>query len=603
MKQTQQQEQARAKKPAPKVQPPLQNTALSTRALSAIQRQEAPAPQLHPADVMALQRTVGNQSVQRLLKGQPQPSPSNPAAAMIQPKLEVGAANDKYEQEADRVARQVTGNGRPTVQRTLSLNKVQRQAGPEDSFKAGGDFEAHLRRTQGSGTPLPDATRNEFESKFGSSFEGVRIHANAESNQLNRSIQAKAFTHGNDIHFASGQYNPTSSDGKRLLAHELTHTIQQTGGQSLQRTPGDLALGSNLSLSSTPSIQRKLNFEATELGGKLSKTAKFKGFFGKTSTYAKIQMELANYAKADGPGEELASLTILKQLVGQWQKNHLADKDNVKEKSITRLLLEIETEMPQVQQRIRDDAQEQEDYVRSLESKGLKYLSSGGVHIYKKMKGWHAGTDTLGTQAGKVHEIGQKYGLTLAEVSAIGIYTADDYKYMNPAMAGNRGWMKAMLPRVGMTNFKTVEEISKGVTDTHIDEAMTEGRLHGKIAKSAMKKLPNWTGTAYRGLGLTEKDFAAQYPLNGVTVFPAFSSTSLEERISKGFAKNEATGDKVGVLLRLHVTKGKDVAPLSNSPGEQEVLLMPGATFRISRIRTDQYKGVKLYVLDLRQEK
>lgn len=603
------QQRTTVQKTSTDVQRTARHGGLSNTAVDVIQRMKVPGQGLRPADIMALQATVGNQVVQRLLNRQRRTEVGHGGASapIIQPKLTVGPAHDHYEEEADKVSSQIMRTS--SIQRSPAISKIQRKASSKDGFETDSNFESELKRTKGQGQPLPDSTRSEFESKFGSSFKNVRIHTNTQSNQLNRAIQAKAFTHGNDIHFASGQYNPNSSDGKRLLAHELTHTIQQTGGQTLQRHGEDSLAHNKFSPAQNLTIQRKLNFAQTDLQGRLSKTTKLMGFLGRKSTFAKIQIELANYFKADGPAEELASLMTLKQLAGHWLARHLSDKNNsVKERSVTRLLLEVDAEIPKVQQRIKDDQEEQEEYVRQLEKASqrqdasLEFLSSSGINSYKNMKGWHSGTDPMGgNQAAIVNQLCQQHGLTLAEASAIGIYTADDYKYMNPAMAGNRGWMRAMLPQLGIANRTMLRQVRSGVTDAHIDQAMTEGKLHGKIALSGMKKLPNWVGSAFRGLALTEEDFAAQYPLNSVTVFPAFSSTSTNENVSRSFARRYATDGKVAILLRLQVTKGKNIKWFSDSPQEDEVLLMPGATFKVVKIKETQYRNDKMYEVTLRQ--
>jgi peptidoglycan hydrolase-like protein with peptidoglycan-binding domain len=85
------------------------------------------------------------------------------------------------------------------------------------------------------------ATRSEMESSFGADFGRVNIHTDAEAVQMSKELGAQAFTHGNDVYFNKGKYNPGSGEGKHLLAHELTHTIQQTGMVSgnLQFTIGD----------------------------------------------------------------------------------------------------------------------------------------------------------------------------------------------------------------------------------------------------------------------------------------------------------------------------------------------------------------------------
>jgi len=104
---------------------------------------------------------------------------------------------------------------------------VQREF--DGSFQTTSNFETRLHGANMGGNPLPDVVRRELEPKFGADFSQVRIHADSQAGQLNREVQARAFTHGAHIHFGAGEYNPGTSAGKGLLAHELTHVVQQTG--------------------------------------------------------------------------------------------------------------------------------------------------------------------------------------------------------------------------------------------------------------------------------------------------------------------------------------------------------------------------------------
>jgi hypothetical protein len=99
-------------------------------------------------------------------------------------------------------------------------------------------LESRLAASTGGGTPLSPEVRTFMEPRFGVDFSQVRIHTSSEAVQMNRDLQAQAFTHGSDIYFGSGKYDPGSSAGKQLLAHELTHVVQQTGGVQLKRIPG-----------------------------------------------------------------------------------------------------------------------------------------------------------------------------------------------------------------------------------------------------------------------------------------------------------------------------------------------------------------------------
>ncbi len=222
-----------------------------------LQRALSAPRQMTHRDVLRLQRAAGNQAVTRLL-----------SRHGIQPRLTVGAAHDSYEQEADRVAQQVMTTApepRAAVQRAgeeediqtkplistisrlvqrqedeeeVQLYPMQRHEEEEDiqakadllnSFDAGEDVEQAIHASKGSGNPLPEDTLKFMEGQFGADFDGVRIHNDSSAAQLNRQVGAQAFTHGSDIYLGEGKYNPSSSDGKQLLAHELTHTIQQGG--------------------------------------------------------------------------------------------------------------------------------------------------------------------------------------------------------------------------------------------------------------------------------------------------------------------------------------------------------------------------------------
>lgn len=88
-------------------------------------------------------------------------------------------------------------------------------------------FEQSLQSTKGSGSPLPADTRQFMETRFGADFSAVRIHTGTASETLNRTVHAQAFTHGADIYFNAGKWSPQTEGGGLLLAHELTHTIQQ----------------------------------------------------------------------------------------------------------------------------------------------------------------------------------------------------------------------------------------------------------------------------------------------------------------------------------------------------------------------------------------
>ncbi len=107
---------------------------------------------------------------------------------------------------------------------------LQKQENNGGAQSATPSVESSLSASKGGGSPLPESTRAQMESYIGADFSGVRIHNNSAAAELSNNLNAQAFTHGNDIYFNSGKYEIGSNEGKHLLAHELTHTVQQNGG-------------------------------------------------------------------------------------------------------------------------------------------------------------------------------------------------------------------------------------------------------------------------------------------------------------------------------------------------------------------------------------
>jgi hypothetical protein len=105
-----------------------------------------------------------------------------------------------------------------------------------DNIKAApGNIEDTIKSKKGSGEELADNVKEPMETAFDANFSGVKVHTDGESDQLNKSLNSRAFATGQDIFFSQGAYNPGSRDGQELLAHELTHVVQQNGKSSVQR--------------------------------------------------------------------------------------------------------------------------------------------------------------------------------------------------------------------------------------------------------------------------------------------------------------------------------------------------------------------------------
>lgn len=164
----------------------------------------------------------------------------------LQAKLVVGEANDHYEQEADRIAERVTAGGEATPGVNAPL-QLQRTPSRE---VAAHDAPTPVREALSSPSRSLDApTRAYFEPRFGHDFSRVRVHDGEAADVSTRAVGAHAYTVGSHVVFAGGQYAPHSSSGRKLIAHELAHVVQQsqaaTATPSLQakrRPPGGCGL-------------------------------------------------------------------------------------------------------------------------------------------------------------------------------------------------------------------------------------------------------------------------------------------------------------------------------------------------------------------------
>lgn len=184
--------------------------------------------------------------------------------AKIQPKLTIGQPNDSFEQEADQVADAVMtmpGPASPLIQRKCEACEeeelqmkplaasmapmIQKQEEEEEEalqMKGSGNagststaLQSSLRQSKGGGQSMDTVTQSFMGDRMGADFSNVKIHTNENAVQMNRQLNARAFTNGSDVYFNKGEYNPQSAGGKHLLAHELTHAVQQGSVGRIQK--------------------------------------------------------------------------------------------------------------------------------------------------------------------------------------------------------------------------------------------------------------------------------------------------------------------------------------------------------------------------------
>ncbi|MCL6435940.1 MAG: DUF4157 domain-containing protein [Leptolyngbyaceae cyanobacterium HOT.MB2.61] len=282
---------------------PPQSRSLTPQKPSQIARKSQSAA--HPT--LQLQAAIGNHGVNRAIAFQN--SPDYPISNLIKPlftglshelvdqsqahiipiqtKLMIAQPGDHYEQEADRIAshvvhrihqpqsqsdqRQAEISGREgTLQRSPVIhfpsNSLKQQSSP-GGVTVRPELEASIKQEYGKGSPLPETIRKPLEQSFGADFSQVRVHTDARSDRLNRTLLSRAFTTQQDIFFRRGLYCPGSRVGQELLAHELTHVVQQNSGvvqQSEQTAPDLMSPQQNqpiITQRSNNTIQRAIGLE------------------------------------------------------------------------------------------------------------------------------------------------------------------------------------------------------------------------------------------------------------------------------------------------------------------------------------------------------
>jgi hypothetical protein len=193
-----------------------------TAATAEREQVERPGPEQEANPMLRLQQGIGNRGMGALL-------------ARAQTKLTVGHSADPAELEADRVAAQVvsTLGGTHTTSCGSGCTHAGSGGGEQDVVRRkvgaeGGALDADTERdlaaaTRGGGAALPKGTRSEMEGAFGADFSRVKVHTDATAATLASSMSARAFTVGSDIFLGQGE----STSDRSLMAHELTHTLQQ----------------------------------------------------------------------------------------------------------------------------------------------------------------------------------------------------------------------------------------------------------------------------------------------------------------------------------------------------------------------------------------
>ena len=273
----------------------------------------------HPFDELALKSTVAGLGM------------------LAQARMEVGRVDDPAEVEADAMAldflrwQQSSGQQSAPAHEQISSGQTSRSSSngtmETGGFAVGDSIESDISRETGRGSGLDGSTRGQFEGFFGVDLGGVRLHADSKAAELSRSLGAEAFTVGNDVFFGEGRFTPGSSSGMGLLAHELTHVVQQ-GGSSMRRVDPNAVAVSRSPLAGTQMIRRvdyndSSNLEGSAMAekatGGASAAADMKDWEDVSDSFVKTEKKPEGVESAEGLALVSSTLNTISSITSLWE--------------------------------------------------------------------------------------------------------------------------------------------------------------------------------------------------------------------------------------------------------------------------------------------
>jgi hypothetical protein len=334
-------------------------------------------------------------------------------------------------------------------------------------------------------------------------------------------------------------------------------------------------------------VQRIVATKPSELDKYLSTGDVLKGAFGKSSepkkAFVAIRRALSEYRSEADKGDadlEMQSqrLEVLDILCTRFLAENAQDKK--RRPIIHRLLDEVGMERSAVSK-----LQGQGIYQENIKS-SKRPVAAGETDPGKKF-GFQALTEMgrrgamdhsvsmARDRAEKIKEAKGKYGITDAEVSAISIFSAGDFNYINPATANSDSWLASQKAK------------SKDIKDVDDKTLKQEGSLHTAVAMQGLAKMEAFKGETYRGARFTPDEFSDKFSIGKTSSFTSLASSSSDKDIALNFAHGLSSGPvpdatkSVAVLTILTDSGGVDISNIALIRSEREVLILPGSVFEV----------------------
>lgn len=465
--------------------------------------------------------------------------------------LRVGAADDQAEHDADRRAddalRWLAGQ-EPVPTGPAAAVRRRHEPGQDAAIGAeGGALDTATEREirTATGRPLEAPVRRSMEAAFGADLSRVRVHQGAKADRLSRSMSARAFTTGHDIFFSEGTYAPDTDRGRQDLAHELGHVVQ--GGGAVRRL---------LSIST-----RDLDAVGTS------------GPRAMTSSFSKIREGVADVWRARTPEKRMQFMHRLNNLCLAYLNTHQRSddpKDAERRRLVDALVDQLTAELAKGSQ---DAAQA--DYLAAAGGTGtgtkgrfnLKAITNGSRN--------NAARESFNPDL----EAAKSAGLSKAEYSAISTFTGMDYRYINPATANSASWMDITAKDAKNSRSEVVRDMFAHDTSTLVEE----GTLHSGVAMQGLERMPEYTGTVYRGQPMDDKQLV-DLRRSKKWSCPSLASATKSQGVAEGFAVQNTQGKTNRVIFAIEDSGGRDIESFSQVKSEKEVLLLAGSHYAVTKV-------------------
>jgi hypothetical protein len=347
----------------------------------------------------------------------------------------------------------------------------------------------------------------------------------------------------------------------------------------LQRVAGNRAVQRFLSPSATP-VQR-FSITPADFDASIGKSTT--GFLGiGASSYATIRKTFSDYLKARDSAKpdvprQVKLLERLDDLCTRWINDHrggTSAQDKSRVSIIKSLVDEITPERAALSRKLAQGV-----YLENAADKtgehGLEALTVEGMGAAKKALGRGKGGFAPGPEG---QALSAAKGLSPAEQTAIGIYSAQDYMYINPATANSPGWMASQTdksdPTAAANKWDELHATPEGKK-----ALMQEGSLHAGVAMQGLSKMDPFVGDCYRGATYTEADFQEKIGVGKTVTFNSLTSSSKAMRVGLGWASKTTPVKNIAVFSIFSSTGGRDISQLSMYKKEEEVLILPGSSF------------------------